>query len=93
MVSNLRHFDAGVYRRLMALRHDFQQHGPVSGFLIGEYGLRPPQSELLIKNTIDVARILEANCRAGKLRFDLNPMKFLKDELTEESVDCSGETR
>ena len=78
MVSNLRHFDAGVYRRLMALSHDFQQRGPMSDFLAGENGLKPAQLELMMKNTIDVARILEANCRSGKLRFDLNPMKFLK---------------
>jgi hypothetical protein len=44
----------------------------------------------MMKNTIDVARILEVNCRSGKLRFDLNPMKFLKGESMEESVDCSG---
>jgi hypothetical protein len=90
MVSNLRHFDAGVYRRLMALSRDFQQRGPISDFLAGEIGLKPAQLELMMKNTIDVARILEANCRSGKLRFDLNPMKFLKGEPTEESVDCSG---
>ena len=73
MVSNLRHFDAGVYRRLRALSHDFQQRGPMSDFLAGENGLKPAQLELMMKNTIDVAAHTGGELSIGKAAFRPEP--------------------
>ncbi len=88
-VEGLRHLNGGQYKKLMDLARDFKTNGPIATQLKG-YTMAPGLFNMIAKNSILVAEILEKNCRANLLRFDLTPSRFLKGEPTEAQVSCDG---
>jgi hypothetical protein len=91
MLEKLRHFDGGVYRRLIALNADLQAQGPIYQWTATSLGLDQGQVDQIVKNTSLAAGILTESCRNGDLVFDLNPKQFfLTGSVTPEDVPCDG---
>lgn len=91
MLEKLRHFDGGVYRRLMALDADFATQGELFAYVRDSFGLDARQLAQIIKNTGLASGILRASCERGELRFDLDPETFLLEgSVTAERAACGG---
>jgi hypothetical protein len=91
MLEKLRHFDGGVYRRLMALDGDLQSQGPIYQWTASSLGLNGAQVRQIVNNTNLAAGILSASCRRGELRFDLNPKRFFETgSVRPDDVPCDG---
>lgn len=88
-LENLRHFNAGQYKKLLDLAKDFKANGPISTQL-KNYVTAPGLHKMIADNTILAAAILEKSCRANLLRFDLTPSRFLKGEQVEAKISCDG---
>ena len=91
MLEKLRHFDAGVYGRLVALDADLQSDGPIFQWTAGSLGLSNGEMSQIVKNTRLAVGILQDSCRRGDLIFDLNPMRFfLTGDVEPNPVDCDA---
>jgi hypothetical protein len=91
MIERLRHYHAETYRRLLALARDFEGRGPLHEHARTSYGMNAAEFERLAANVGSAARILRENCRAGRLRFDLEPEAFVVGRTpSEPKVDCDN---
>ncbi len=91
LLEPIRHFDAGVYRRLMALDADFQGDGPARTWLAQSFGLSAEQVAMIVDNTRAAAAILRATCERGEMIFDLDPTAFLETGRADAvQQPCSG---
>lgn len=90
MVAGLRHFNSSEYNKLQALSHDFQSKGPILNHIKSNFGLTDAQLKMVVNNTVEVAAILNKNCKAGVLLFDLNPTRFIKGDTAADTVDCDA---
>jgi hypothetical protein len=89
MLEALRHYNAATYAKLMALDQDFAANGPLWSYTRDSFGLSDVEFRRIAGNVRDAAAILRAACRAGRLRFDLEPEAFLRDgTVAERAVDC-----
>jgi hypothetical protein len=89
MLEALRHYNAAMYAKLMALDQDFTVNGPLWSYTRDSFGLSEAEFRRIAGNVRDAAAILRAACRAGRLRFDLEPEAFLRDgTVAERSVEC-----
>jgi hypothetical protein len=77
MLEKLRHYRADTYRRLLDLNRDFRARGPLHEYVRTTFGLSDREFERVVANTADAATILKESCRAGRLRFDVEPVEFL----------------
>jgi hypothetical protein len=91
MLEKLRHYDAETYRRLMALDRDFAKRGPLLEYFSSTFGLTSAELGQVVENTTRAGAILRESCRAGHLRFDLDPEAFLRNgTVSETAVDCDN---
>ena len=91
MLDKLRHFDPKTYSQLMAMARDFAARGALHEHVRSSYGFSAAEFERLAGNVRQAAALLQANCRAGKLRFDLDPEAVARGETpTEPKVDCDN---
>ncbi len=91
MLEKLRHFDAGVYKKLRTLDADLQSQGPIYQWTAGSLGLSGREVSQIVRNTHLAVRILAASCSRGDLMFDLNPKRFfLTGDATPDDVDCDA---
>jgi len=89
LLEALRHYNAATYAKLMALDQDFAANGPRWSYTRDSFGLSEAEFRRIAGNVRDAAAILRAACRAGRLRFDLEPEAFLRDgAVAETAVDC-----
>jgi len=89
MLEKIRHYNAGTYRRLLALDSDFHQQGSLYDYVKTSFGLSGPQLQQIVKNTAQAAIILKNSCKQGKLGFDLDPEAFmLTAKAAGQSIDC-----
>jgi hypothetical protein len=89
MLEKIRHYNPETYRRLMALDRDFQGEGRLFGYLRDTFGLTNAQFKQAVSNTHKAAAILRRTCKAGTLRFDLDPDNFLATgEAEPHKLDC-----
>ena len=89
MLEKIRHYSADTYQRLQQLAADFEAGGELHDYVRDSFGLSSPQFEQVLKNTRLAAGILRDSCRAGKLRFDLDPTAFLlTGKVEEQQPDC-----
>ncbi len=79
MLEKIRHFGPDSYRKLLALDADFASAGPLYRHFRDSFGLTQGQLALMVRHTAHAAAILRESCRAGHLRFDLDPQRFLID--------------
>jgi hypothetical protein len=91
MLERMRHYSAGTYRRLMALDADLGTRGPLHEHIRTTFGLSDAEFNQVVANTRSAASILRESCRAGRLRFDLEPDELLRDgKVVEERIDCDN---
>ena len=89
MLEKIRHYNPETYRRLMQLAADFEARGDLYNYVQDTFGLSNKQFDQLLNNTRLAAGILRDTCRAGKLRFDLEPTSYLVTGKAEEhQTDC-----
>lgn len=89
MLEKIRHYSPDTYRRLVRLDRDFQHEGERYAYVRDTFGLSAAQLRQVVSNTHLATEILQATCRRGALRFDLDPQAFLvngKHEVVQ--VDC-----
>lgn len=90
MLQNIRHYNSGLYKQLMALNLDLSSKGPIFSFVAQNFKVTPRELQMFVTNVQEASTILQANCEAGQLKFDLSPKKFLLGQSTEEVVDCKS---
>lgn len=90
MLEKIRHYNAGLYRKLIALNRDFAARGALYRYAAETFGLSQKQLDQLVNNTALATGILKATCHAGQLRFDLQPKQFFLGQATEQPVDCEN---
>jgi hypothetical protein len=89
MLEKIRHYGPDTYRRLLRLDQDFADEGELYRYVRASFGLSDAQFQQIVDNTRKAAAILRGTCRAGKLRFDLEPEIFLvTGQATEVQLDC-----
>ncbi|MBE1283509.1 MAG: hypothetical protein GJ676_09365 [Rhodobacteraceae bacterium] len=89
MLEKLRHFDGKVYERLVALDRDLQSQGPIYQWLSTSLGLKDREVTQVVNNTALASGIVQESCRAGRLRFDLNPKEFfLTGDVVPDEINC-----
>jgi hypothetical protein len=89
MLEKQRHYRAETYRKLMRLERDFAARGELYRYLESTFGLSDKQLANIVRNTAEAAAILRKTCRAGKLRFDLDPDGFLRSGTVDvQRLDC-----
>jgi hypothetical protein len=89
LLEKIRHVKAVTYRQLVRLAKDFAAKGPLYSYLHDTFYLSDGYTDLIAQNTIQAAKILQASCQAGTLRFDLDPERYLMTGKVEEAkVDC-----
>jgi len=89
MIETIRHYNPDTYRRLMQLTADFEAWGELYRYVHNNFGLSDKQFDQVLNNTRLAAGILRDTCRAGKLRFDLDPSTYLATGKTNEhKIDC-----
>jgi hypothetical protein len=91
MLERIRHYPAGTYRRLVAIDRDFAARGPLHDHVRSTFGLSDAEFSQVVANTRSARAVLRESCRAGRLRFDLEPEAFLRDgKVAEAKVDCDN---
>jgi hypothetical protein len=91
MLEKLRHYRADAYRQLMRLHHDFASRGPLHEYVRTTFGLSDREFARVVENTAAAAAILRESCKAGRLRFDVEPEEFLlKGTVAPKDVDCGA---
>jgi hypothetical protein len=89
MLDNLRRYRAETYRRLVRLDADFAAAGPLHEYVRTTFGLSEREFAAIRSNVHSAAATLRDACRAGRLRFDVEPEEFLASgTVTERKVDC-----
>jgi hypothetical protein len=89
MLAAIRHAPPQGYKRLIALAADLRAQGPLAERLRTSYGFSAAEFSHFVANAVDAAETLRASCKAGRLRFDLDPEAFLLDGRVDAvKLDC-----
>jgi hypothetical protein len=89
MLEKLRHYRADAYRQLMRLDADFKSTGPLHEYVRTTFGLSEREFAQVVANTAAAAAILRDSCRAGRLRFDVEPEEFVATgSVKPKELDC-----
>ncbi len=88
MLEKIRHYNPETYRRLLKLNQDLSTNGPISIWLKEAFTLTEKQLKQIQVNTEAATRILQETCKAGKLRFDLDPVANMFGRRAAENVNC-----
>lgn len=91
MLEGLRHYRATTYRQLQRLAADFAAQGPLHQHVRSSFGLSEREFAQVASNVSTAAAILRESCRAGRLRFDVEPHEFLRTgTVAAAAVDCTA---
>ena len=91
MLERLRHYHPHTYRQLLAMARDFNARGPLYQQVRSSYGLSEAEFVRIAGNVRQAAALLQSSCRAGQLRFDLDPEAVVRGQTsTEVKVDCDN---
>jgi hypothetical protein len=89
LLEKLHHLGPVTYRKLIHLANDFTAKGSSYNYLRDTFYLNSGYVDLIAQNTIQAAQILQNTCKAGTLRFDLDPETYLMTGKVEDAhVDC-----
>jgi len=89
MLEKLRHYRAGTYRQLLRLEADFASGGRLHEYVLTTFGLSDREFSTIKANVGTAATILRESCKAGRLRFDVEPEEFLRQgAVSERNVSC-----
>jgi hypothetical protein len=78
MLSDLRHFNAGLYQRLGALVNDFDAQGPAYQWMIESAGLGSKEAQTIANRSKEAFELLQSDCKSGRLQLDLEPARVLQ---------------
>jgi hypothetical protein len=91
MLEGLRHYRADAYRQLMRLDADFKAAGPLHEYVRTTFGLSDREFAQVVANAASAAAILRDSCRAGRLRFDVDPAEFVATgSVKPKELDCDA---
>jgi hypothetical protein len=91
LLEKLRHLNAVTYRQLIHLAKDFEAKGPSYKYLRDTFYISDSNADMIAQNAIQAAQILRNTCKAGTMKFDLNPETYLGTQKVEEvQVDCEN---
>ncbi len=91
LLEKLHHLNPVTYRQLVHLASDFQAKGPLYNYLRETFYLSDGNSALIVQNTTQAAKILQDACKAGTMKFDLDPESYLLNQKADEPrVDCTN---
>jgi hypothetical protein len=82
-LAQLRHLHLDTFRRLLAFDRELRSGGPLRDWLAEGFGLSDAQVAGIARRAQTAAGHLAAACRAGGLRFDLDPEGFLVEKKVE----------
>jgi hypothetical protein len=83
MLEGLRHYNFGLYQGLGRLAADFAAQGPAYRWLTTSAGLSKREAETIARRTAAAFALLQADCRSGQLRLDLEPAQLLLSSTTD----------
>jgi hypothetical protein len=90
MLENLAHFSAATYRKLQQLAADLESAGAIFHWLRNSFGLSDRQIRQIVVNADQAASILRQGCMDGRVRFDLDPARYLTtDTVREQKPACT----
>ena len=84
MLEGLRHYNPELYQRLGRLAADLAARGPAYRWLTGSAGLSSGEAEAIAGRATRAFELLEADCRRGTLRLDLDPALALRADLLDD---------
>jgi hypothetical protein len=91
MLEKIRHYNPRTYRQLIALDDDLAAKGKLYAYLRDTFGLTEVQLAHAVTGVHEASAILRSSCKAGKLRFDLDPDAFLATgKAVAHKVDCEN---
>ena len=91
LLEKIRHMNAVTYRQLIRLAKDYQVKGPLYNYLINTFYMSSSYTDLVAHNSIQAAQIVQAACKAGTMKFDLNAEGYLAAQKVDEvHVDCEN---
>lgn len=88
MLEGLRHFHPGLYQRLGELAADLDTKGAIYQWLTTAAGLSAREADAIAARTVQVFEMLQADCRSGQLKLDLDPARFLGADDAYPGVGC-----
>jgi hypothetical protein len=77
MLEDLRHYNPGLFQRLGRLAADFAAQGPAYQWLTASAGLSQREAETIARRTGQAFALLQADCRSGQLKLDLEAARTL----------------
>jgi hypothetical protein len=84
MLEGLRHYNPELYQRLGRLAADLAARGPAYRWLTGSAGLSSGEAEAIAGRATRAFELLDADCRRGTLRLDLDPALALRADLLDD---------
>lgn len=90
MLEKIRHFNVDMYRKLIAMKNDFSAQGPLYQHVKNTFGLGQRDFQMIVGNTLLATNILQGTCKAGKLRFDLDPKDVILGTNVEQRLNCDA---
>jgi len=91
LLTKVRHLNAITYRQLIHLTKDFASKGPFYKYVQDTFYISEANVNLISQNAIQAAQILQSICKAGTMKFDLNPEEYLvKQKVEQVQVDCDN---
>jgi len=91
LLTKVRHLNAVTYRQLIHLAKDFASKGAFYKYVQDTFYISEANVNLISQNAIQAAQILQSTCKAGTMKFDLNPEEYLvKQKVEQVQVDCDN---
>jgi hypothetical protein len=91
MLEKIRHYNPQTYRRLVALDKNLKAKGELYAYLRDTFGLTEVQLAHAVTGVHEAAAILRSSCKAGRLRFDLDPEAFFSTgKAVAQKIDCDN---
>jgi hypothetical protein len=91
LLEKIHHLSPVTYRQLIHLANDFTAKGPSYRYLHDTFYLNSGYVDLITQNTMQAAQILQGTCKAGTMKFDLNPETYLMTGKVENAkVNCTN---
>jgi hypothetical protein len=91
LLAKIHHLNVVTYQRVVHLAKDFELRGPFYKYLRDTFYISDANADLISRNAIQAAQILQSTCKAGTMNFDLNPEGYLATQkVAGVQVDCDN---
>ena len=79
MLEKLRHYNPHLHKKLAHLADDLRSEGVIYQWLVNNSGLSSKEIDSMRERTLKAYVLLQADCKSGSLKLDLEPNEFLFD--------------